>query len=74
MVMARPLELQYSEPSTLKEAFSILSKVAGAKILAGGTDVIVSMREGKIAPAHIVNIKQISGLDKIGPSIGGGSV
>ena len=72
MVMARPLELQYSEPSTLKEAFSILAKVEGAKILAGGTDVIVSMREGKIAPAHIVNIKRISGLDKIGPSTGGG--
>ncbi|HKM78227.1 MAG TPA: xanthine dehydrogenase family protein subunit M [Candidatus Bathyarchaeia archaeon] len=70
--MARPLEMQYSEPSTLKEAFSILSKVAGAKILAGGTDVIVSMREGKIAPTHIVNIKRISGLDKIGPSTGGG--
>ncbi|MGA2461962.1 MAG: xanthine dehydrogenase family protein subunit M [Candidatus Bathyarchaeia archaeon] len=70
--MARPLELQYSEPSTLKEAFSILAKVEGAKILAGGTDVIVSMREGKIAPAHIVNIKRISGLDKIGPSTGGG--
>jgi carbon-monoxide dehydrogenase medium subunit len=30
------------------------------------------MREGKIAPAHIVNIKRISGLDKIGPSTGGG--
>jgi len=72
MVMAKPLELQYSEPSTLKEAFSILAKVEGAKILAGGTDVIVSMREGKIAPAHIVNIKRISGLDKIGPSTGGG--
>ena len=72
MIMARPLEMQYSEPSTLKEAFSILSKVAGAKILAGGTDVIVSMREGKIAPTHIVNIKRISGLDKIRPSTGGG--
>ncbi len=72
MVMARPLEMQYSEPSTLKEAFSILSKVAGAKILAGGTDVIVSMREGKIAPTHIVNIKRISGLDRIGPSTRGG--
>ncbi|HMK83978.1 MAG TPA: FAD binding domain-containing protein, partial [Candidatus Bathyarchaeia archaeon] len=72
MVMARPLEMQYSEPSTLKEAFSILNKVAGAKILAGGTDVIVSMREGKIAPTHIVNIKRISGLDKIRESTSGG--
>jgi carbon-monoxide dehydrogenase medium subunit len=30
------------------------------------------MREGKIAPSHIVNIKRISGLDRIGPSTRGG--
>jgi len=71
MVITEPIELQYSEPSTLKEAFSILAKNDGAKILAGGTDVIVSMRERKIAPRHIVNIKRIQGLDRIGPSRGG---
>jgi len=64
--------LQYSEPPTLKEAFTILTRDKGARILAGGTDVIVSMREGKIAPSHIVNIKRIPGLDRIGPSPGGG--
>jgi len=64
--------LQYSEPPTLKEAFTILTRDQGARILAGGTDVIVSMREGKIAPSHIVNIKRIPGLDRIGPSRGGG--
>jgi carbon-monoxide dehydrogenase medium subunit len=30
------------------------------------------MREGKIAPSHIVNIKRIPGLDRIGSSAGGG--
>lgn len=72
MVIRRPLELQYSEPPTLEEAFTILTRDQGARILAGGTDVIVSMREGKISPSHIVNIKRISGLDRIGPSSGGG--
>jgi carbon-monoxide dehydrogenase medium subunit len=72
MAIRRPLELQYSEPPTLKEAFTILTRDQGARILAGGTDVIVSMREGKIAPSHIVNIKRISGLDRIGPSTRGG--
>jgi aerobic carbon-monoxide dehydrogenase medium subunit len=64
----RPTELQYSEPSTLRETFSILAKDPGSKILAGGTDVIVSMRERKIAPSHIVNIKRIPGLDQISES------
>jgi carbon-monoxide dehydrogenase medium subunit len=62
MVTMTPAELQYSEPRTLREAFTLLSKVEGAKIFAGGTDVMVSMREGKIAPRHIVNIKKIPGL------------
>jgi len=72
MVIALSHELQYSEPSTLQQAFSILTKDKGAKILAGGTDVIVSMREGKIAPSHLVNIKRISGLEGIDPRRGGG--
>jgi len=66
------IEIEYSEPSTLNEVFSILAKVDGAKVLAGGTDVVVSMREGKIAPSHLVNIKRIPGLDRIGPSNEGG--
>jgi len=65
--MIRSLDLQYSEPSTLEETFSILAKNEGAKIFAGGTDVIVSMREGKIAPTQIVNIKKIPNLDRIEP-------
>jgi len=60
-----PIGLQYSEPTNLREAFAILSKVEGAKIFAGGTDVMVSMREGKIAPKHIVNIKKIPGLNRV---------
>jgi carbon-monoxide dehydrogenase medium subunit len=60
-----PVELQYSEPTTLREAFTLLSKVEGAKIFAGGTDVMVSMREGKIAPKHLINIKKIPGLDTL---------
>jgi carbon-monoxide dehydrogenase medium subunit len=72
MVMTKPVELSYSEPLTLEETFHILAEVDGAKILAGGTDVIVSIREGKITPTHLVNIKKIPGLDRIGPSREGG--
>jgi carbon-monoxide dehydrogenase medium subunit len=60
-----PVELEYSEPRSLREAFTVLSKTEGARIFAGGTDVMVSMREGKITPKHIVNIKKIPGLDKV---------
>ena len=71
MVAMTPVELQYSEPRTLRDAFILLSKVEGAKIFAGGTDVMVSIREGKIAPRHIVNIKKIPGLDTVETSKSG---
>jgi carbon-monoxide dehydrogenase medium subunit len=71
MAVMSTTELQYAEPLSLREAITILSKVEGAKILAGGTDVIVSMREGKIAPRHIVNIKRIPGLDTVDLGKGG---
>ena len=71
MVTMTPVELQYSEPTTLREAFKLLSNVEGAKIFAGGTDVMVSIREGKIAPRHIVNIKKIPGLNTVETSKSG---
>jgi carbon-monoxide dehydrogenase medium subunit len=65
MPLKTSMELQYSEPTTLREAFKTLSKIEGARIFAGGTDLMVSIREGKIAPNHLVNIKRIPGLDKV---------
>ncbi|HUK49543.1 MAG TPA: FAD binding domain-containing protein [Terriglobales bacterium] len=65
MQLKTSMELQYSEPTTLGEAFTTLSKTEGAKIFAGGTDLMVSIREGKIAPNHLVNIKRIPGLDRV---------
>jgi len=61
-----PFMYEYYEPSTLEEAVEILSRYgADAKVLAGGTDLLVSMKQGLLKPKCIVNIKRISGLDKI---------
>jgi len=71
MVTGLPPEFEYFEPSTLEGAFSILKEHEGAKILAGGTDLIIAMRERKIAPRRVVNIKRIPGLDGILADEGG---
>ena len=71
MVTRQPPEFEYFEPTTLEEAVSILGEHENAKVLAGGTDLIISMRDGKIAPTHVVNIKRIPGLDAIGADEGG---
>ncbi len=59
-------EFVYLEPSTLSEAISLLEKYNGkAKILAGGTDLVVQMKQRKLAPEFIINIKNISELNFI---------
>ena len=58
-------KFEYFEPKDLKEAVSLLENEPSAKILAGGTDLLVNMKHKVECPATIVNIKRIEGLDYI---------
>ena len=58
-------KFKYFEPGDLKEADSILKSESSAKILAGGTDLLVNMKHRVECPAVIVNIKRISNLNYI---------
>jgi CO/xanthine dehydrogenase FAD-binding subunit len=54
--------MEYFEPKTLGEALSYLDKHgAGAKVIAGGTDVMVDIKF-KEEPGALVNIKKLPGL------------
>ena len=56
----------YSEPATLDEAIALLERLGDrASVLAGGTDLIVQMKERVRRPAHVVDIKRILGLDSL---------
>jgi len=64
--MQRLRQFTYFEPITLQEAIEILTeKGHGTCLLAGGTDLLVRMKKGEIAPASIVNLKRLKGLDQI---------
>ena len=55
--MVAPLAKEIFEPETVEEAINILHrKGEDAAIIAGGTDLIISLREGVIQPANIVDI------------------
>ncbi len=61
-----PFKFKYYEPTSLREAVDILTELGpGAKVLAGGTDLLVLMKMGVLRPSAIVNIKPIHGLDHI---------
>jgi CO/xanthine dehydrogenase FAD-binding subunit len=56
----------YYRPSSISEALRILGEFKGeAKIIAGGTDVLVQMRRRQVTPRVLVDITRIPGLDQI---------
>lgn len=57
----------YHRPATVEEACRLLTSEPRAAILAGGTDLMVHLRQsqrGKRPPA-VINVKRIPGLDRI---------
>ncbi len=57
---------EYFEPSSVSEAVSLLAEYKDeAKVIAGGTDLLVEMKQGHIRPKYVINIKAIPGLDYI---------
>ncbi len=59
-------QFQYHQPETVQDVCLLLSKYEKeVNILAGGTDLIVQMKKGSLAPKHVINIKKVGGLDFI---------
>ncbi len=54
------------EPQTVEEASALLAEYGlEAALYAGGTELLVVMREGLATFPHLINVKKISGLDRI---------
>ena len=56
---------EYSAPTNITEACKILKSDKRAAVLAGGTDILVNLRAGKINPSYIIDIKNIKSLSGI---------
>ena len=57
---------QYHCPSTVQEAAALLARLGtGASVLAGGTDLLVEIKEQLRRVDHVVNLKAIPGLDRL---------
>jgi 4-hydroxybenzoyl-CoA reductase subunit beta len=66
---------EYHRPRTLDEALALLHELGpGARILAGGTDVLPNMKQGLFEPEHVVSIGRLEELRGISLADGGKSL
>ena len=61
----------YAAPDTVAEAVRMLQEGGDARVLAGGTDLLVQMKLGTRRPARIVDIKRIPELTQFALDDGG---
>lgn len=54
---------QYDAPESVRDAVQLLAESPGqAKVLAGGTDLLVQMRRGALSPTRVIDVKRIHEL------------
>ena len=57
---------KYFKPKTIEEAVSLLLRHKDeARVIAGGTDLLVQLKKGEVWPRYIINIKDILNQDII---------
>ncbi|MGY3690924.1 carbon-monoxide dehydrogenase medium subunit [Bradyrhizobium sp. USDA 3240] len=66
-------DIRYVAPRTLDEAIGAFAAAgSAARIMAGGTDLLVQMRSGLVRPGLIVDIKKIGEMTEITEAADGG--
>src|SRR5512136_578659 len=63
----KPLKpFDYFEPRSVPEACNLLAEEGeAARLLAGGTDLLVRMKKGEVNPSALINLKGVQGLNGI---------
>ncbi len=57
---------EYATPDTLEEATSLLGTAWGeTEVLAGGTDLVTSLKQNIVSPKRVVSLKNVDGLKGI---------
>jgi carbon-monoxide dehydrogenase medium subunit len=61
----KPAPFRYRRPGTLEEALEVLAAEPGAKVLAGGQSLVPLLNMRLAAPAVLVDINALPGLDQV---------
>src|SRR5947199_1332421 len=64
--MKRPEPLEMYQPVSLQEASRLLKENGpGGRFLAGGTDLVIALKEKGLLPKYLVDLKRVPGLTGI---------
>jgi carbon-monoxide dehydrogenase medium subunit len=64
-------DIRFETPATAEAAVALLAGATGtAKLLAGGTDLLIQMRGGMVEPALLVSVKNIAEMNMIATHAG----
>ena len=64
--------MRFETPTSVEDAIALLAADPEARVLAGGTDLLVRLRAGQIAPSAIVDVKRIAEMTTITQEKDGG--
>lgn len=60
------IDFQYHNPGSLQEAFELLDRYGDdARVMAGGTALVLQMKQRLAQPDHVVGLRHIPGLSEI---------
>lgn len=57
--------MEYHAPTSIEEVSALLTENSAARVLAGGTDLLVQMRSGLVEPSQIIDIKALPGITAV---------
>ena len=60
------IDFEYHNPSSLDEVFGLLDQYGeDARVMAGGTALVLQMKQRLSQPAHVVGLRRVAGLNTI---------
>ncbi len=65
---------EYFSPTTMDEALELLATKENAKVLAGGTDLMIQLKEKMVHPSNVIDITRIPELNEFKVEDGKGAV
>jgi carbon-monoxide dehydrogenase medium subunit len=67
-------QFEYSAPDTVSEVVVLLKHRPGARVLAGGHDLLAQMKQRRLSPTLLVDLRNLKDLVGISPAQAGGGV